>query len=53
VQAGANRLVEAETETILNAVIKMMDKCIEMVDNPFGDGQAGRKIAGFIKEHYL
>ena len=53
VQAGANRLVEAEPEKILNAVINMMDKCIEMADNPFGDGHASRKIAGFIKDHYL
>jgi UDP-N-acetylglucosamine 2-epimerase len=53
VQAGANRLVEAEPETILNAVINMMDKYIEMADNPFGDGHASRKIAGFIKDRYL
>ena len=53
VQAGANRLVEAEPETILNAVINMMDKSIEMADNPFGDGHASSKIAGFIKDHYL
>jgi UDP-N-acetylglucosamine 2-epimerase len=53
VQAGANRLVEAEPEKILNAVINMMDKCIALADNPFGDGKASRKIAGFIKDHYF
>jgi UDP-N-acetylglucosamine 2-epimerase len=53
VQAGANRLVEAEPETILNAVINMMDKCIDLAYNPFGDGHASRKIAGFIKDHYF
>ncbi len=53
VQAGANLLVEADPETIMNAVINMMDKCIEMADNPFGDGHASRKIAGFIRDHYF
>lgn len=53
VQAGANCLVEARREPIINAVIKMMDMSFEKVHNPFGDGKASFKIAGFIKDHYL
>jgi UDP-N-acetylglucosamine 2-epimerase len=53
VQAGANCLVEARREPIVNAVIKMMDMSFEKVHNPFGDGKASLKIAGFIKDHYL
>jgi len=52
VQAGANILVEAVTDSISNAVIKMMDKNLEKVHNPFGDGKASLKIAGFIQDHY-
>jgi UDP-N-acetylglucosamine 2-epimerase len=53
VQAGANCLVEALPEPITNAVIKMMDKSIRKAHNPFGDGQASLKIAGFIRDHYF
>ncbi len=53
VHTGANCLVEALPEHITNAVIKMMDKGIKKVHNPFGDGQASLKIAGFIRDHYF
>jgi UDP-N-acetylglucosamine 2-epimerase len=53
VHSGANRLVATDPDTILNAVLTMMDMKVINTDNPFGDGQASRKIAEFIKDHCL
>jgi UDP-N-acetylglucosamine 2-epimerase len=53
VRSGANRLVTTDPDTILNAVLTMMDMKVINTDNPFGDGHASRKIAEFIKDHCL
>ena len=53
VHSGANRLVATEPDTILHAVLTMMDMKVINTNNPFGDGHASRKIAEFIKDHCL
>ena len=53
VDAGANRLVEADKDAILDAVLTMKDKKVINSDNPFGDGHASLKIAGFVRDNYL
>jgi UDP-N-acetylglucosamine 2-epimerase len=52
VRAGANRLVTPDGDTVFHAVMDMMDMRTVPHDNPFGDGKASLKIAGFIKERY-
>jgi UDP-N-acetylglucosamine 2-epimerase (non-hydrolysing) len=54
-EAGANRLTEADAERIANAV-KQMIACGERIrrtldrsKNPFGDGQASRRILAALK----
>jgi len=53
VDAGANRLVEADKDAIFDAVLTMKDIKVINTDNPFGDGHASLKIAGFIRDNYL
>ncbi len=53
VEAGANRLVSADSKAIFNTTLAMMHKRIPKTDNPFGDGTASYKIARYIIEHCL
>jgi len=51
VEAGANRLVEAEPGEILEAFRSMAGFTAFGSDNPFGDGEASRRIARFVLEN--
>jgi UDP-N-acetylglucosamine 2-epimerase len=53
VESGANRLVEADENSIYNAVKSMLHCVVPMDENPFGDGKASEKIARHINEHGL
>ncbi len=53
IEAGANRMVEADPETILMAAREMEAGVSFGTDNPFGDGFASRHIVDFIKINCL
>lgn len=50
VEAGGNRLVQAERDAIYAAVKIMLDTPVQANAQPFGDGSASQKIARFVKE---
>jgi UDP-GlcNAc3NAcA epimerase len=53
VQAGANRLVAADPREILRTALDMAKSGSFDCENPFGDGSASYRIAGYIKERFL
>lgn len=53
VEAGANRLVDADPAVLVEAASAMMGMRIGNLRNPFGDGRASHAIAGFVRNTYL
>ncbi len=57
VEAGTSKLVGANRAKILGAVTELLDEraayeAMAQAHNPYGDGQASRKIARVIAEHH-
>jgi UDP-N-acetylglucosamine 2-epimerase len=53
IQAGANRLVAAEPESLVRTARAMMGSTVQNKDNPFGSGRASFVIAGYIRDHFF
>lgn len=53
VEAGANRIIPTDPDTIYHQTMDIMQTASFEAENPFGDGKASTHIAMFIKDNYF